>query len=65
MRKPLIKVLMDRDGLDEFEAQDQIDEVKMLLQEAIDMGCGLTTLEEIVSDELGLEPDFLDELGVW
>lgn len=56
------QVLMKRDGLDETEAEERIDEAKEQLLECLERGGTLCEAEEIIKDEFGLEPDYLWEL---
>lgn len=54
----IIKILMKRDGISRKEAKEQ---VKIFLEDAedyIQVG-DLTDLEELLMDELGLDPDYL------
>ena len=53
---------MERDSITKEEAKEQVEAVKLLLEEAIEDGEGETSLEDILMDELGLEPDYLFEL---
>lgn len=62
MVEPIKTVLMRRDGISEEEAQQIIDDTKEELEELLDRGGSLDEAEEIVKDNLGLEPDYLDEL---
>jgi len=55
------KVLMERDGLSEVEAEDQIAEAKQQLNEYIAEG-DLDSAYDICQDEFGLEPDYLEDL---
>jgi nucleoid DNA-binding protein len=57
----LIETLMRRDNMSRSEAQDLLEQVYNMVQEAIDEG-NLMEAEEIFQDELGLEPDYLPEL---
>ena len=60
--KDIVATLMERDDLTREEAKEQVEAVKELLEEAIDNGETDTDLEDILMDELGLEPDYLFEL---
>ena len=58
------EILMDRDGMTEQEADDRIEEVKEEL-EYVATGYdfpALQDLEDVIKEELGLEPDYLWEL---
>lgn len=61
MRKSLKEVLMERDNLSEYEAEDLISDAKRAYQEYI----GDNDLEgayNICEEYFGLEPDFLDDI---
>jgi len=61
--KTIKEVLMERDGMDEDDAQDLIDEAKETIEEMLnDDDVSILELEEVVSDYFGLEPDYLFEL---
>lgn len=53
---------MERDDLTREEAKEQVEAIKLLLEEAIEDGEDETSLEDILMDELDLEPDYLFEL---
>jgi len=60
----VIKLLMERDGISEDEAREQCTSVKEQIDEIVDTNTGFSTLEqieEIIADELGLEPDYIDD----
>lgn len=57
--KPLKKVLMERDGLTEEEAQEQIDNAYDELMERL--GNDEMPLD-FMMEEFGLEPDYLEDL---
>ena len=57
--KPLKKVLMERDGLTEEEAQEQIDNAHEELMERLEDG---EMPFDFMMDEFGLEPDYLEDL---
>lgn len=56
MSKRIIKILIERDGISEDEAIERVQEVKELLEEA---EYSLNLCENILANELGLEPDYL------
>lgn len=62
MVEPIKEVLMTRDGLTAEEADERISEVKEQLNELLEDGGSLDQAEEIIEDEFGLEPDYLEEL---
>lgn len=51
----LTKVLMERDGIDETEAKELIDNAKQRVEDGEDP-------EEVLYDEFGLEPDYVFDL---
>ncbi len=55
------KVLMERDGMTAKEADELMDEVYNMMMEAIEAG-DYTEAEEIFASELGLEPDYYEDL---
>ena len=54
----IIKILMDRDGMAEDEARNLFNETQELLLDAEDPD----EVEDILMDELGLEPDYLFDI---
>lgn len=50
---------MERDGLSELNAENIIEDVSRQIEECLHHG-DLDILEDIIADELGLEPDFLE-----
>jgi hypothetical protein len=59
MSKEIIRVLMERDGLTEEEAEERVDEVREMFE---DCEYNSTECELIMAEELGLEPDYLFDL---
>lgn len=55
------KVLMERDGMTAKEADELMDEVYSMMMEAIEAGDYMEA-EEIFASELGLEPDYYEDL---
>jgi len=55
------EILMDRDGMDEIEADDLIEEAKEALQEYLADG-DMESAENICEEFFGLEPDYVMEL---
>lgn len=55
--KTIIDILIERDGISIEEAQERIDEVREMLEE-----CDPFEADDILMDELGLEPDYIMEL---
>ena len=58
----IISILMKRDNLSLNEATNLFEEVQTEVMEAISNGKGLLTVEDIIADELGLEPDYFEDL---
>jgi hypothetical protein len=54
------KILMDRDGMDDIEADDLLETTQNEVAEVRSYGGSLMEIEDIISDNLGLEPDFID-----
>ena len=59
MSKRIIKILMERDGIDEDEARELVDEVREMMA---DCEYDPTECENIMYEELGLEPDYIFDL---
>ena len=60
--KHIVQILVERDGVTGQEAQRVVDECRRrLLSEAVPSGDS-DLAEEILADELGLEPDYLMDL---
>ena len=53
------QILMERDGLTEAEAKEQIREAREEMLDAIHSGEDVQDIEDIFADYLGLEPDYL------
>jgi C4-type Zn-finger protein len=62
MPESIIEILMRRDGDTKDEARRRVKECREMVMNALDDEQGLTDIEEIIKDELGLEPDYLEEL---
>ena len=61
----IVEILVNRDGMDAWDAEDLVIQTREEILEAIENGGSLDDVEEIVADALGLEPDYIDYLGVW
>ena len=59
MSKRIVKILMERDGIDEDEARELVDEVREMMA---DCEYDPTECENIMYEELGLEPDYIFDL---
>ena len=55
----IVKVLMDRDGLSEEEARELFKSTSVMIAEALEDGMDP---DEVLMDELGLEPDYMDDI---
>lgn len=53
------KILMEREGLSREEAEDTLNEVREMLEEC---NYDPEESEEIISSELGLEPDYIMDI---
>lgn len=62
MVESIKQVLMSRDGLTWDEAEERIDEVVDQLNEILTEGGSLEEVDQMLMDELGLEPDYFEEL---
>ena len=60
--KSLKQTLMDRDGIDETEADQLIKECRDDLYERLGSGESFTECYDICEEYFGLEPDYLMEL---
>jgi hypothetical protein len=59
MSKEIIRVLMERDGLTEEEAEERVDEVREMFE---DCEYDSTECELIMAEELGLELDYVFDM---
>lgn len=59
--KSVKRILMERDGMDEFEAQDLIDAVREELNFAMENN-DYELAEDIMYGDLGLEMDYIFDL---
>lgn len=57
--KEIIQILMRRDGMTYDEARRYLKEVREEIADAIENQASLEEIEDIVMDELALEPDYL------
>lgn len=55
----IIKILMRRDGCTRLDAENIVEECADMINDAIVAGASLESVEDILADELGLEPDYL------
>lgn len=54
------QILMRRDKMEEWEADKRIEEVQFMIWDCVDQE-SLECAEDVLREELGLEPDYLDE----
>ena len=59
-REELVALIAKRDNITVEEAEEAIDEVQEMIDDAIDYGASYEEIALIVQDELGLEPDYMD-----
>ena len=59
MSKRIVKILMERDGIDEDEAKERVEEVREMMA---DCEYDPTECEFVVAEELGLELDYIFDL---
>jgi hypothetical protein len=59
MSKRIVKILMERDGISEQEAQELIDQAR---QDMCDCNYDCNECEDIIQDTLGLELDYLFDI---
>lgn len=57
----IIRILMHRDGIDKTEAKSMIKGFFNDAEDAIDSG-DYEAIEDILMDDLGLEPDYIPQL---
>jgi hypothetical protein len=55
------KILMKRDGISEQEAEELIAETADSIEAVVMEGGSLCEAEDIVMDDLGLEPDYMED----
>lgn len=60
--KEIVEILVRRDGISENEAWNVVEDCKAEILVALDHGAGITEVEDIVADYLGLEPDYIVNL---
>tara|TARA_R110002074_G_C12436153_1_gene657275 strand:+ start:976 stop:1173 length:198 start_codon:yes stop_codon:yes gene_type:complete len=62
MAKSIVSILMKRDDYTEDEAKALVNDVADTVEKLISSGGDISEVEEIIREELGLEPDYLEEL---
>lgn len=55
----VIKVLMNRDGMSQLDAENRFEEVKEMVNNEVECGGDYDVVEDIIAGELGLEMDYL------
>ena len=58
----IVKILMERDNISQYEAEDLLNEAKEEAQEVLENDGGLLEIEEILMDYFSLEPDYIFDL---
>jgi hypothetical protein len=61
VRQPIVETLMKRDGISREEATKIRNDLKAQALDLVEEG-SLFEIEDLIMDEIGLEPDYLDEL---
>lgn len=57
----VVKILMERDGISESEAKEQVKNCRNEMYSAIAIG-DFILAEEIIEMDLGLEPDYIPDI---
>lgn len=57
----VVKILMKRDGLSQKEAEKRFDEVQNIINEYLEDSADSDEIEQVIMDELGLEPDYIED----
>lgn len=60
-KQGVTNILMERDGLSLEEARKQVQEVQDSITLLLEQDGSLEEAETIIREELGLEPDYLDD----
>ena len=60
-RNRVVRILMHRDGLTEEEAVNMVEDTVSEIYDAIE-GTNCMEAEDIMMDELGLEPDYIFDI---
>lgn len=62
-KEEIIKILMHRDNISHFIAEDIVDEVQYVVNDILDSELSdferLSEIEETIKDYLGLDPDYI------
>lgn len=58
----LEKVLINRDGMSAEEAKAEKNRLRESIFELIEDGASYDEVEDLLADEVGLEPDYLEDL---
>lgn len=61
----IINILVGRDGMSIEEAKDLIRECRSEIFDLVSRGGSYDEATEIIEDYLGLEPDYLEHLGLF
>lgn len=60
----IVEILVNRDKMDPWDAEGLIKDTRNEIFDCISRGGNLDEVEEIIYDYLGLEPDYLENLGI-
>ena len=60
-RSKVIDIIMNRDDVDVMTASEMVDECVEMMMEAIENG-EYTEVDQIIANQLGLEPDYIIDL---
>jgi hypothetical protein len=63
MEYSIVETLMKRDGLERWEAEEIKDELREQALAYLADGDMMSAMD--IMYEVGLEPDYLDDLGLW
>lgn len=62
-KEGIVQILMKRDGMDEIDAGDMVNDCQEEIDDLLMSGCegfsGVSDAESIIKDYFGLEPDYL------
>ena len=61
----IVQILINRDCMDAYDAEALVLETRQEILDLVARGGSFDEMEEIIADNLGLEPDYIDYLGIW
>lgn len=62
MNDEIVKILMQRDDISREEAENLVRQTQDEIDEAVFYGAGIEEVEEIIADNLKLEPEYISYL---